>query len=219
MKMTIPYNLTGKQRKLLAEDISVALHTIPKYLGYPTCSYQIGDCTLERDGKLIIPESVADEPATALLEHLRCRGYAGEAVETEDRLTISMPRELFTDVDIEILQQIVTAKAPLLKKAFLADSLGAMVNDTTVSFPWFPFTADPDEVNAYSTFVAKLCDMARRQKRVVATPAETDNDKYAFRCFLLRLGLIGAEYKIARKVLLKNLSGNSAFRYGGQGRS
>lgn len=39
MKMTIPYNVTGKQRKQLAEDISVALHTIPKYLGYPTCNY------------------------------------------------------------------------------------------------------------------------------------------------------------------------------------
>lgn len=46
MKMTIPYNLTGKQRKQLAEDISVALHTIPKYMGYPTCNYQIGDCKL-----------------------------------------------------------------------------------------------------------------------------------------------------------------------------
>lgn len=105
MKMTIPYNTTGKQRKQLAEDISVALHTIPKYLGYPTCNYQIGDCTLERDGKLIIPDCVADETATALLEYLRSRGYVGEAVETEDRLTISMPRELFTNANIETLQQ------------------------------------------------------------------------------------------------------------------
>lgn len=212
MKMTIPYNVTGKQRKQLAEDISVALHTIPKYLGYPTCNYQIRDCTLERDGKLIIPECMADETARALLEHLRSRGYVGEAVETEDRLTISMPRELFTKTEIETLQQIVTVRAPLLKKTFLADSLEAVVTDTTVSFPWFPFTAEPSEVNAYSAFVSKLCEMARRQKRVVAVIAETDNDKYAFRCFLLRLGFIGAEYKIARKVLLKNLTGNSAFR-------
>lgn len=219
MKMTIPYNITGKQRKQLAEAISVALHTIPKYLGYPTCNYQIGDCILERDGKLIIPDSVADETATALLEHLRSRGYVGEAVETEDRLTISMPRELFTNANIETLQQIVTARAPLLRKAFLVDSLEAVVTDTTVSFPWFPFTAEPDEVNAYSAFVSKLCDMARRQKRVVAVVAETDNDKYAFRCFLLRLGFIGDEYKIARKVLLRYLTGNSAFRYGDQGRS
>ena len=219
MKMTIPYNITGKQRKQLAEDISVALHTIPKYLGYPTCNYQIGDCTLERDGKLIIPECVADETARVLLEHLRSRGYVGEAVETEDRLTISMPRELFTNANIETLQQIVTARTTLLKKAFLADSIEAVVTDTAVNFPWFPFTAEPDEANAYSTFVAKLCDMARRQKRVVATPTETDNDKYAFRCFLLRLGFIGDEYKIARKVLLRYLTGNSAFRYGDQGRS
>jgi hypothetical protein len=217
--MTIPYAITGKQRKQLAEDISVALHTIPKYLGYPTCNYQIGDCTLERDGKLIIPDCVADETATALLEHLRNRGYVGEAVEIEDRLTISMPKELFTNTNIKTLQQIVTARVPLLRKAFLADSIEAVVTDTTVHFPWFPFTAEPDEVNAYSTFVTKLCDMAKQQKRVVATPAETDNDKYAFRCFLLRLGFIGDEYKISRKVLLKNLTGNSAFRYGDQGRS
>lgn len=83
MKMTIPYNITGKHRKQLAEDISVALHTIPKYLGYPTCNYQIGDCTLERDGKLIIPDCVADETARVLLEHLRSRGYVGEAIPTE----------------------------------------------------------------------------------------------------------------------------------------
>ena len=36
----------------------------------------------------------------------------------------------------------------------------------------------------------------------------------SFRCFLLRLGFIGKEYKTARKILLRNLTGNSAFRYG-----
>lgn len=56
--------------------------------------------------------------------------------------------------------------------------------------------------------------MARSMKRVSGKPTETDNDKYAFRCFLLRLGFIGDEYKAARKILLKNLTGNSAFRHG-----
>ena len=88
----------------------MALHTIPKYLGYPTCNYQMGDCILKRDGKLIIPECVVDKTAMALLEHLRSRGCVGEAVETEDSLTISMPRELFTNAKIETLQQIVTAR-------------------------------------------------------------------------------------------------------------
>lgn len=80
MKMTIPCNITGKQRKQFAEDISVAIHTIPKYMGYPTYNYQIGDCILELNGKLIILESVADETATMFLEHLGNHGYAGEAV-------------------------------------------------------------------------------------------------------------------------------------------
>ena len=56
--------------------------------------------------------------------------------------------------------------------------------------------------------------MAQRQKRVIPTAADTDNDKYTFRCFLLRLGFIGNDYKATRKVLLKNLTGNSAFRHG-----
>jgi hypothetical protein len=44
---------------------------------------------------------------------------------------------------------------------------------------------------------------------------KVDNEKYAFRCFLLRLGFIGAEYKTDRKILLKNLTGSSAFKNGG----
>lgn len=52
MKMTIPYDIIGKERKRLAEDISKVQHTIPKYMGYPTCAYQIRDCKLEWDGKL-----------------------------------------------------------------------------------------------------------------------------------------------------------------------
>jgi len=56
--------------------------------------------------------------------------------------------------------------------------------------------------------------MAKTQKRVTAKDKTVDNDKYAFRCFLLRLGFIGAEYKADRKILLKNLTGSSAFKGG-----
>jgi len=56
--------------------------------------------------------------------------------------------------------------------------------------------------------------MARNAKRVNAKEKDTDNEKYAFRCFLLRLGFIGAEFKTERKILLRNLTGSSAFRSG-----
>ena len=52
--------------------------------------------------------------------------------------------------------------------------------------------------------------------RITAREKDTDNDKYAFRCFLLRLGFIGAEYKEERKILLRNLTGSSAFKSGGK---
>jgi hypothetical protein len=51
-------------------------------------------------------------------------------------------------------------------------------------------------------------------KRISPTERSVENEKYAFRCFLLRLGFIGSEYKEARKVLLERLEGNSAFKSG-----
>ena len=54
--------------------------------------------------------------------------------------------------------------------------------------------------------------MAKTQKRINAKEKEVDNEKYAFRCFLLRLGFIGDEFKAERKILLRNLTGSSAFK-------
>ena len=70
-------------------------------------------------------------------------------------------------------------------------------------------------MKACTHFIAALCEMSRNAKRVIATEKDVDNEKYAFRCFLLRLGFIGAEYKAERKILLKNLTGASAFKNGG----
>ena len=121
---------------------------------------------------------------------------------------------LKADSSLENLKAIITAKGSLIKKALGTDDLPIEVTEYKVSFPWFPAGYTPDELNAYGQFIEKLCEMARNQKRVTAKEKETDNEKYAFRCFLLRLGFIGNEYKVARKILLRNLSGSSAFRSG-----
>ena len=125
-----------------------------------------------------------------------------------------MPKHLFTGGSLENLKALIAAKGNLIKKALGVDDLPLEITDTKVSFPWFQATSTPDEMNAYDTFICKLCEMARNQKRVNATEKPIDNEKYAFRCFLLRLGFIGAEYKTARKILLRNLAGSSAFRSG-----
>ena len=60
---------------------------------------------------------------------------------------------------------------------------------------------EPDEVKAYTHFIAALGKMSRDLKRISATEKEVDNEKYAFRCFLLRLGFIGNEYKAELEAL------------------
>ena len=54
--------------------------------------------------------------------------------------------------------------------------------------------------------------MAKNQTRITAKEKEVENERYAFRCFLLRLGFIGNDYKVERKVLLRNLAGSAAFK-------
>lgn len=199
-------NLQNRKRKELADHIGEALGAIPRYLGMPTCNYQIGDCILKRDGTLTLSSTI---DSVALLNHLKEHGWESE--ET-DHLTISVPRDTLPDAKIEILEQIIAGKASLLKKAIGTDTLTVKISEDSISFPWFPFAQDFDEIRAYTELITKLCEMANRQKRAGAVK-ETDNEKYTFRCFLLRLGMIGTEYKITRKILLRNLTGNSAFRH------
>ena len=63
-------------------------------------------------------------------------------------------------------------------------------------------------------FISKLVEIAKRQKWVAAKQTDVENEKYAFRCFLLKLGFVGNEFKTARKILLRNFEGSSAFKSG-----
>lgn len=130
-------------------------------------------------------------------------------------LTVTLPAASLPSEALTNLTSLLTAKGRLIRKALGVEALPVEVSPDTVSFPWFEGRdLDADEVKAYTHLIAALCDMARNQKRITAREKATDNDKYAFRCFLLRLGFIGAEFKDERKILLRNLSGNSAFKSG-----
>ncbi len=132
----------------------------------------------------------------------------------DDTLAIEMPLEGFTETALENLDRLITSKAALIKKAIGTDSLPIERTETTLKVPWFRFGIKPEEVNAYARFIGALCAMAKNQQRVTATEKTYNNEKYAFRCFLLRLGFIGPEYKEERKVLLSRLTGSAAFKNG-----
>lgn len=217
MKNEIRFTLESKQRPKLAQELGNIFGTAPHYERVPSCAYDIAGYRLDKEGVLHIPEG-AEETAKDLILQLRERGFQDDAEITEevpvqqDKLTIVIPRESITDMALENLQKIIANKQTLFQRAFRTDSTEIKITEEKISFLWFPHTADSDEIAAYTQFISRLCDMARDAKRVSSKPTETDNDKYAFRCFLLRLGFIGKEYKTARKILLRNLTGNSAFR-------
>ena len=125
---------------------------------------------------------------------------------------MEIPRKLMNDTALAYLDRIIEGKSTLIKKAIGADSLEYEITEDRIRFPWFTMTEDAEENKTYITFISKLAEQARTAKRVTLKDKPVDNEKYAFRCFLLRLGFIGAKYKVDRKILLKNLTGSSAFK-------
>ena len=238
------FNATGERRKEMVKAISGIVGMKAVYMRMPTCAYAISNFTVSKEGTLVWDERTDSGTVEKVLAGLAQAGFTAELEETAEAqaepqdsaeetaeaqmepeapteepqegigLTVSLPRESFTDAALENLHRLVDAKAALIKKALAVESLPVEADEEKVSFPWFADGQDGDAAKAYTHFITALCDMARKQKRVTAKERPADNEKYAFRCFLLRLGFIGEEYKGERKVLLKNLSGNGSFKSG-----
>ena len=204
--MNIRFNIEKSQRKALAQKIGELTGSEVKYLGVPSCGYQIGACTLDKEAVLH-----GDELPDDIRSELQKAGYKSE--EEPVALTISMPRDFFTEQSMNNLIQLIANKETILKHALETESLAVNECEKTVEFPWFTVEKDGDG-DAYARFITALCEFAKNLKRVVNKPDTSDNEKYAFRCFLLRLGMIGEEYKPVRRVLLRRLTGSSAFRHG-----
>ena len=204
--MNIKFNIEKSQRKALAQKIGELIGSEVKYLGVPSCGYQIGAYTLDKETVLH-----GDELPDDIRSELQKAGYESE--EEPVALTISMPRDFFTEQSMNNLLQLIANKETLLKHALNTESLAVNECEETVEFPWFTVEKDGDG-DAYARFITALCEFAKNLQRVVNKPDTSDNEKYAFRCFLLRLGMIGEEYKPVRRVLLRRLTGSSAFRHG-----
>lgn len=222
--MTIYYN--AQDRKPLVKAISEFTGADAVYMRTPTYAYQIDYFTVTREGNLEFDDRADSEEIEGLLEFLAERGFiAGNADTSEevpadtDSTEHSEPVGLTVEVPLEStavgnLTKLLDAKGSLIRKALAVENLQIEVTDSTVKFPWFA-ECSADECKAYAHFISALCELAKTAKRVTAKEKDTGNDKYAFRCFLLRLGFIGSEYKAERKILLRNLTGSSAFRNGG----
>lgn len=132
-----------------------------------------------------------------------------EECEIEEMgLTISLPIQ---KANAENLKAILDSKSSLIKHALGVDDLAFETEEDKISFPWFSSRLDPEIIETYTRFISALCEMSVKQSRVQAKEKKLDNEKYTFRCFLLRLGFIGEKFKKDRKILLKNLVGSASY--------
>lgn len=235
--MQVRYNITGARRKEMVKAVSKALGDMGeiKYLGAPTFSYQVWCFEITKDGTLVFSDYTYPNIVENVQDMLKKEGFEiengaerefsgmtkadGKYVKEEPmRLSISLPRENFSETALKNLDNLLKSKGSLIKKAFGINETGVILSydltDEAIIFNWLEGEITAETSRAFQDFISKLCEMARTQKRVTAKPQEYINEKYAFRCFLLRLGFIGDEYKTSRKILLKNLSGNSSWRDG-----
>ncbi|MGI6736710.1 MAG: virulence protein [Anaerovoracaceae bacterium] len=229
--MRINYNVTGARRKELVKVISDTTGVKADYKFMPTCNFEIGNLTVTKNGTLEWDDRTAPEIISRITEALTEAGFTQEPDETaepeiekepadteesttaseETGLTVEIPSD---KVAVGNLTNILEAKGSLIKKALGVDDLRFEIKDDRIAFPWFKELPEPDEAKAYTEFISLLCKLSKELKRTSSKETPVTNEKYAFRCFLLRLGFIGSEYKGSRKILLRNLSGNSSWKNG-----
>ena len=228
-------------RKDVVKAVSGILGEPSKYLGVPTCAYQIGNCTIDKKGAVETEDEKTAELVTAGLTE---QGFIGNPQPETDETAVSIPVEGMSAEGLKNLVFLTHSKQYLINRAFaeevfripakLPEALGSVeipdaetflqtfkshaegcrgisFQDGKVTFT-LPTADAPDMIKAFTHLAAAMVQQAKEQKRI--SPKETieENEKYYMRIWLLRLGFGGAEGKEIRDLLMKKLKGNSAFR-------
>lgn len=238
-------------RKEIVRALEEHFKVKSKYLGVPSCNYQIQTedetYTIDRAGKII--NSKGEEVELEVLLNIRPKPIEFTELEVTS-FEVSVPMEGHTGVTLRNLVNMIYSKQELIKKSLdinediikeefcigineakietmedfknvvkdvvakYNSSISFDFENSKLTFKFFEGEVSSEKVKAYTKLVALMNESAKELKRVSTKVKETDNDKFTFRVFLIRLGMVGDEYKDIRKMLLKNLDGNSAFRNG-----
>ena len=111
--MNIRFNIEKSQRKALAQKIGELAEMDVRYCGVPSCAYGIGFFTLSKDVVLSFADRMDTEVIERVLDGLEKAGYTSE--DEPEALTISMPRDFFTEQSMNNLLQLIANKETLLK--------------------------------------------------------------------------------------------------------
>lgn len=211
--MIIRYNVTGNERKRLAFELGRITLWEPVYEKAPTFAYKVGNYTVDKTGAILCPTATTKPIVDRIVKLLKEAGFVPTDI-LGDALVISIPKDTITPDAMFRLRQIIQSKTTLFEHAFQTNMISLEETDDKISFPWFTVYGEDGEAKAYSDFVFALCRLAQERKRINAKPYDGKNDKFTMRLFLVQLNMKGEEYKLTRKILLRHLTGNSAWRDG-----
>ena len=206
----IKQRVSGQERKVIAAVLGEVMETPVIYAGVPSCAYEVAGWTISKEGFLISPLFDAEDASElkTVMDALRIAG-----VSADEKLEVQILAEGTDEAALSNLEQILKSKETLLRKSLDAQGeIAPRLEDGRLVFGFFKGTINKDEISACALLSIRIWKLAQVLKRVVAKEQAAENEKYAFRCFLLRLGFIGGQYRMERTVLLSRLAGNMAFK-------
>ena len=227
-------------RKEIISALERRHNVTAKYLGVPSFDYTIEiNSTIynvKRDGKIVGPDGEEVQ-----FETLMNGGEDKEMERIMSEVHVSMDGH--TGISLRNIINMVYSKEHLIKKVFEYDdnilnpefvrkineenlketdelkSALEGIENPGVDFNFeekniiFKFCNNHEKNKSYIKFIEQLCRYAKKLKHASVKQVQTDNEKFAMRTWLIRLGFIGGDFKDFRKELLKNLEGNGAFRF------
>lgn len=198
----------ARERELVAAVIAETLGEQVRYTGAPGFAYAAGGWTVDRDGAVHSP-LIPFEEIRSIRPVIEAPHGAG--LQASGNMTLTLPGH--SETAIENLRNLLASKGTLIKKSLgINNELAVTTDNGEMILSFYNATLDASELQGNVALAWRLLELAKTQRRVSPVEKPVDNEKYAFRCFLLRLGFIGDKCKIERKVLLSRLAGNGAFK-------
>lgn len=231
----------AENRKDVVKAVAEILGTPSKYLGVPSCNFQVGNCIIDRAGTV---ETEDEKTAEMLQAGLVERGFVEEPETDEGKLMVSFPAKGMTSLNLKNLIFLIHSRQYLINQsageksfcipdglveelegnelegvesiensfqAYAEEVRGLGMTAEQITFR-FPYTEDSVRAKAYTDLAAAMVKQAKEQKRIDAEERIEENEKYYMRIWLLRIGFGGRDMKDSRNALMENLKGHSAFR-------
>lgn len=142
------------------------------------------------------------------------QGLLKKALDRQTDIVPASLVEAINAVSIDTLDDFAKVVNEGIEAGTIAgeSDLGFDLADQTITFRFSNASLEADEVVAFISLCWQISEQAKQQKFSSTKQKDAENERYALRCYLLKLGFIGEEFKQSRKILLSKLSGSSAFR-------